>query len=159
MITHFDSFNEYLRFVGAKYFWDRQNDVIFVAPKGYLERVGEVLTFPLIRPLDFALRNLQNPLFITALVIVGIVATSILFYPATFISVIGTVVPPLLLITPSVGKFTLYLLLQSTILGLFMRTWGRLNPSGGIMAAWNQRNDLGERRLVPITIGVRISRV
>ena len=130
MITHFDSIGEYFSFVFAREFWDKQNNQTFAYSKSSFEKAGEWLTKPILGFADFTFKNIKNPLFITALVIIGIAAASIAFYPAQFIAVVGFVYPPLLHLTPSVGKFALYLALNTTIVGLFIRTMNRLSPSG-----------------------------
>jgi len=139
-MKHFASCKDYFRFVTAREFADAQTNAPFAYSKSRLEKVGEVLASPLARPGDYVLKNIRNPLFITAAVIVGLMLTTLIFYPA--------VIPGLLAIT-SVLKAGAFALTQTALTGLCLRTLGRLNNSG-LMAAWDSR------QLQPVRLGAII---
>jgi Ca2+/Na+ antiporter len=159
MITHFNSIKEYFSFVGAREFWDRETKQVFAPPKSRLETVGEWVAAPILKTTDFAFRNIKNPLFILALTVAALAAATILFYPTQVVAAIALVMPPLLLITPAMLKFGLYLGIQTTLIGLFLRTWGRLAPDGELMQAWNTRLPDGARRLEPIPLGANLTKI
>lgn len=126
----FDSYKSYFSFVFAREFAELKAGRPFHYEKGRLEKVGEVFSSPSLKPGDYVLRNIRNPLFITATVIFALALTTFLFYP-TFV--------PAFLINATGVKLTAFLLTQSTILGLCMRTLGRLNNSR-LIAAWEGKH-------------------
>lgn len=105
-----------------------------------MEKIGEVLVSPYFKPGDFVLKNIRNPLFITAAVIVGLALTTLVFYPEV-VPAIGIVALAL--------KGWVFLLTQSAIAGLGLRTLGRLNNSD-LMTSWSSR------KLVPVPMGAVI---
>lgn len=118
MMTHFNKFSDYLRFGWAQEFTEGQHK--FHYTPNNCERFGNFIAQPVLKPLDFTLRNSRNPLFIMALTIIAICATTVLFYP----SIIAGFFSAIVLISLKIG---LYSLLVTTITGLCLRTLGRLN--------------------------------
>lgn len=149
MITGFESFAAYKNFVFAKFFWDNEQHAPFFYEKNRLEKLGDYLT-PALRGLDFAGKNIRNPLFITALVVMAIAATTIAFYPVQFFALVDKV--SFVRVSPQLAKFALYFAVQTTIMGLALRTLGRLCPNGPLMQAWRAQ------KLTPISIGTVIQR-
>lgn len=117
----FDSFSGYLRFATAREFtYTDQKETSFKYTKNRCEKIGDALATPVMRPLDFTARNSRNPLLIAALTVVGIFLSTLIFYPAVFAGVFTETVIVCL-------KAVAFTLTQTTILGLGLRTLGRLN--------------------------------
>lgn len=142
-MKNFDSLSHYFRFALAREFVHGENYQPYRYKKNALESIGGFIVRPLFQPGDYILKNIRNPLFITATVIVGLALTTLIFYPA--------MVPGLLTITSAL-KFTGYLFTQSTIIGLGLRTLGRLQ-NNELMAAWKNQIPL------PINLGTEIVRI
>lgn len=142
-MEHFDSFKNYLRFVVASNFVHKEDYRPFTYSKNRWEKIGEAIASPILKPGDYILKNIRNPLFITAVVIVGIALTTLVFYPA--------LIPQCLALT-TVSKAGGYLMIQSTIIGLCIRMLGRLHNQQ-LMSAWDKQD------LQPINIGTTIIRI
>lgn len=142
-MKNFDSLKDYFRFALAREFVHRENCQSFSYKENFLEKIGGFTVKPLFHPSDYVLKNIRNPLFISATVIVGLALTTLVFYPA--------LVPGLLTLTGAL-KFTGYLLTQSTIVGLGLRTLGRLH-NDQLMTAWKHQ------LLLPINLGTEIIRI
>lgn len=143
MIARFETFKQYQDFALGRGFATKEKE--FAYPKERLEKLGGYLVAPIFRPLDKTLQNVRNPLVILVLTVSAIAALTIAFYPAQFFSTLGKALPILLKITPAHVKFGLYAIFQATILGLGIRTFGRLNNEE-LVAAWNR----GELRPIPL---------
>lgn len=141
-MEHFASFKSYCRFAMAREFVHKETGSPFIYAKKRLEKIGDLLASPLIKPGDFVLKNIRNPLFVTAAVIIGLALTTLLFYPA--------IIPSLVLFTFTV-KAGIFLLCQSTILGIGLRTLGRLGHPE-LMSAWDRQ------KLAPVPIGAILIR-
>ena len=138
----FNSFNEYFQFALAREFVQRETYEPIPLRQNKVEKWGGFLIKPLVQPGDFALRNIRNPLFITAIVIISLALTTLIFYPALI---------PAFILSDAV-KLGLYVMTQSTIIGLCLRTLGRLNNQE-LIDAWTNKE------LVPVRIGSEIIRV
>jgi hypothetical protein len=80
-------------------------------------------------PLDYLFREITNPITLVALTALAALAVTIAFYPATVLGAVTTVVPIVASIQPWMLKMALYILIQTTVLGLGLRAYGRLqNP-------------------------------
>lgn len=121
----FNSFRDYLRFTVAKQFVYKESGQPFEYRRSRLEKTGGVIASLIFRPGDYLLKNIRNPLFITAAVVVGIALTTLVFYPALF---------PVFLSAGTL-KLGAFLLTESTLVGLCLRTLGRLNNQE-LMLAW-----------------------
>lgn len=149
MQAPFDSCKDYFKFVWARDFYHlEQQKVIHYSPSR-LEKAGRALLAPAFTPIDQLLRNIKNPLVITALTIMAIAIVTIAFYPATVITAVGTVLPFIFNIQPWMLKLTLFLAVELNILAIGMRTLGRLN-NASLMQAWTRRE------IIPIMIGTQI---
>lgn len=137
-MEHFDSFSNYVRFAWAREFTTKDPcEATFKYTKNTYERLGDAMTGPVLRPMDFSARNSRNPFFITAMTIAALFVATLVFYPA--------VVAGLLTAGVVTGiKVTLFSLTQLTIVGLCLRTLGRLNNEA-LMDEWDQNhlNPLG----------------
>lgn len=137
-MEHFDTLVSYLHFGLCRNF---SVNIASSTPYHYtqnnLEKVGNFLSRPVLGPLDFSVRNGRNPLFILALTVVGVFTATMLFYPA----VIAQAITPLALLVIKTGSF---IALQSAILGLGLRTLGRLN-NPELMKAWDNAEIVSNR--------------
>lgn len=141
-MLHFNSFKHYLRFVFAKEFVYKETLEPFLCKHNRWAKIGDLLAKPTFQPGDFILKNIHNPLFITATVIASLALTTIVFYPG--------VIPGLFTLANSL-KIVAYALTQSTILGVGIRTLGRLSNTE-LMNAWDKQ------LLIPVALGSVIVR-
>lgn len=128
-MKHFDSYKSYFGFALAREYAYIDSCRPFSYNKSRMEKIGEFIASPLLKPGDYVLKNMRNPLFITAAVIIGLALTTLVFYPA--------LIPGLLAFSAGL-KGLVFLLTQSSIVGLCMRTLGRLNNTQ-LMTAWKNR--------------------
>lgn len=140
MINDFTSIKDYFRFVGAQQFAYKEGLRPFPLRKGLLEKLGGVFVKPVMQSGDYILKNVRNPLFLTAIVVSALALTTLIFYPTVFSGIFS--------IAPAI-RLSAYILTQSTILGLCLRTLGRLNNLP-LMQAWKNQE------LQPIPIGTII---
>jgi hypothetical protein len=145
MTITFKSVADYSKFIGAREFRHPDGKLI-ESNKNILEKVGGLLTKPVLGFSDIAFRNITNPLVITAITIMAIAVITIVFYPTTFIATIAIAIPKLLLLQPWMAKFAIYVLAECTILGLGIRGVGRLN-NPTLIDAYTRG------QLVPISVG------
>jgi hypothetical protein len=132
-MEHFETFASYVHFSLARDFNVKDDSQTpYLYPKNNCEKVGNLLSKPVLAPLDFSMRHGRNPLFIMALTIVGVFTATMLFYPAVVAGVIS--VTALLVI-----KIAAFTLIQTSIIGLGLRTFGRLN-NPQLMDAWDRQN-------------------
>lgn len=136
-MKHFDSIGSYFRFVLAKDFLHKDTLAPVHYRKNFLERLGGKLAGPLLKPGDILLKNIRNPLLITALVVVSIALTTLVFYPGVYAAIVPMA---------KVVRFSLFCITQTTILGLGLRALGRLRDDV-LMDHWIKRE------IVPLGIG------
>lgn len=134
-MIHFDSFKDYISFATARKFVSADGETF--KPQTGREKIGGFLAYPILKPAHFCMKNIRNPLMIAALTVSALFLSTLLFYPAT-LSAILVAVPAI--------KLTAYLAVQTTIIGLCLRTLGRLGNKE-LMEKW----DAGQ--LMPVGIG------
>lgn len=149
MIPTFDSVKHCFQFIVAKDFYSHCQDQVFSYPKNWTEKVGNALLIPFTLPTDRALQNIKNPLVITTLALVAIALVTIAFYPVQFVNAVETVAPFIFKIQPYTLKFCAYMATQAIILGLGLRTLGRMN-NPHLIGEWNPR------KLIPLFLGTVI---
>lgn len=150
MISNFDSMNDYFRFVFAKSFYtsgDRPEE--FKYDKNFIENVGSISTHTVSFVADFMLRHIRNPLMIVALTVAAIAVVTIVFYPGTFVAGVATLFPFVLAIQPWMVKLSVFAFVQWNIIGVGLRTIGRLSNST-LMNCWVQKD------IQAVSIGVEI---
>jgi|GEM_PF-1599197 len=150
--TGFNSFSEYWHFASAREFRDIDQHQRVIYAKTRLERLGDLLVYPFMKIVDHAMQNIRNPLVIISITLTAIVAVTILFYPEEFMRVIARAIPMADQIKPWMIKAALYTALETTIVGIGLRTFGRLNPSGDLWRLWAPV----PREIIPIVIGTQI---
>jgi len=134
----FNSPLDYFKFAGAKGFCDSEQQHLLNHSKNSLEKLGDILIKPSTLFVDYTLKNIRNPLMITALTVAAIAVVTLIFYPATVVAAVGTALPFIFKIQPWMIKFALFTAVEANILGLGLRTLGRLTNST-LMTAWNAR--------------------
>ena len=134
-MIHFDGIKDYIAFALARKFVTNEGETF--QSQTFQEKLGGYLVTPLLKPAHFCMKNIRNPLMIVALTLGALFVSTLLFYPAT-LSAIMLAVP--------VIKLTTYLTLQTTIVGLCLRTLGRL-ANRELMEAWDAH------QLTPIGLG------
>jgi hypothetical protein len=145
----FESYRDYFNFVWAKGFYNIKRQEQIQYPSNFLEKAGRGFLAPAFVPLDQLLQNIKNPLVITALTVTAIAIVTIAFYPATSASMIGTLFPFIFKIQPWMLKFAVFAAVELNILGIGIRTLGRL-CNAELMQAWTRRE------VIPISIGAQV---
>lgn len=145
----FDSWKQYFQFSLGREFVNRQTGEPFPVHSS-LEKVGHALASVVMKPLDLVMREFRNPAVIVALTVAMLAATSLVFYPVHTMAIAYKLFPFLKAIQAHHVKAALFAVSQTVILGLGLRTVGRLsNPE--LMAAFQSRE------IIPLSIGtVRI---
>jgi hypothetical protein len=150
--TGFTSFSEYWRFAWAREFRDIDTHERIEYAKTRLEQLGDILVYPTMRISDHAMRNIRNPLMILTVTLTAILAVTILFYPEQLMRGIARALPMAEQVKPWMIKAALYTALQGMIVGICLRTLGRLDPSGELWDLWDQ----SPREIVTVSIGTVI---
>lgn len=149
--TGFDSRADYFRFMWARKFLTADRRQEFTYAKSKLEILGEGLSKPALGLTNYALQNIRNPLMITALTLAAIGVTTILFYPDQFVRQVVQFMPFALCLKAWMIKAGLYAATQMMIIGVGLRTLGRLNNL-------QLRNAWAQRQVIPIFIGTELIR-
>lgn len=143
-MEHFSSFREYTNFATAREFiYADPAKGDFKHKPNTLERLGGFLVAPLFTPADKFLTNINNPAVIAAMTASGLFLATLVYYPESVARVFDYAW------AMHTGA---YVLSQSAILGLGLRTLGRLSPEGDLLQAWDRKE------LVPVPIGAQILR-
>jgi hypothetical protein len=140
----------FFSFAMAKEFRDVHTGVEFHVEKNRIERLGDALRWDVGNAADFLLREIKNPIMIVSLTALALLAVSIAFYPAATLAATANVLPIVVYIKPWMVKFALYIVVQKTLMGVGVRTYGRL-CNAQLMNAWHEGSiraaHIGERRL------------
>lgn len=115
------------QFVTAKEFEARSIDQPFEHRLNLSEKGGHMLLHPTSKVFDHMGRNITNPLYVVAMVMMGVAMTTLLFYPSRAIEGVRKVFPFVRFLTPGVIRFSLYCATQITLLGMGTRTFGRFS--------------------------------
>lgn len=150
-----DSFLGWCRFALARDFITVQSSQqedgraeLFQYEQTTLERCGRALRFGVGSVLDLLLREIKNPITIVALTALASIIVTIAFYPTAAISTISTVLPFVASIEPWMLKMAVYVLLQTTIVGLGLRAYGRF-INADLVKAWRDSD------IEPLFIGTK----
>lgn len=134
-MTHFDGIRDYIIFAAARKFVTKEGKSF--KSENFREKLGGRLVSPLLKPAHFCMKNIRNPLMIVALTLGALFVSTLLFYPATLSAIIVAI--------PAI-KLIAYATVQMTIIGLCVRTLGRLGNKE-LMEAWDAR------QLIPVGLG------
>lgn len=142
------SFFEYTKFIMAKEF--RYSDNLQNKyPPSKIESISNSLLAPLKFCVDGALKNIYKPAFIAAINVVGIGIITTLIYPDQTFSIIQTGCSPFFDLNPAMLKFGVYLISESVITLLMVRSLSRLNQTE-LLTLWK------EKTVVPIQLGMQV---
>jgi hypothetical protein len=125
--TGFPSWPNYFKFTLANEFVEKESGNIYHIKKGVLDRIANIICWPVLAPLNFFLREIKNPLVILSLTITLVALATLIFYPAQFMGAACTILPFLSHVKPWMVKFAVFLAVQMTIIGIGLRALGRLN--------------------------------
>jgi len=149
--TGFQSWKEYFSFVLAREYISAKTGEVFIFKREKLEKLGSSLSSLGMKPLDFFLKEIRNPLMLVTTTASALFITSILYYPSQTGSIVTTILPFLKEIEPYHVRAFAYGMCQSIILGLGMRAYGRLE-NHTLMEAFKKKE------IIPISIGTHIRR-
>jgi len=147
-VDSINALRNYLSFIGAKDFC-YSDDANKKFPSTGIEKLTNRLLTPLQVPLDFTLKNFNRPLFVAALGVVGIAALTIGIYPDRSFQTLQVVCSPFFNLQPWKLKYGAYLLSETMITSLMVRTIARLNTTP-LVNAWNAKE------ISPIHLGTQI---
>lgn len=140
------SFFEYTKFVMAKEF--RYSDNIQNRyPPSKLESASNYILAPLKYCVDGALKNVYKPAFIAAINVVGIGVITTLIYPDQTFGIIQAGCSPFFNLNPSMLKLGVYLISESVLTLMFLRSMSRLNQTE-LRILWK------EKAVIPIQLGM-----
>ena len=150
--TGFDSFGDFFSFTLAREYVELPQRGPFVYPQNWAEKVGLVLAMPVLKPANFFVREIRNPLIILALTVAAVSFVTFLFYPAEFAAVAYDILPSLAHLPGWMMKAALFTLIEMAVAGVGLRALGRV-CNQALLGPWQ------ERRIEPIHIGMRIVRL
>lgn len=142
------SFFEYTKFIMAKEFRYREN-LQERYPPSKLESVSNSLLAPLKFCVDGALKNVYKPAFIATINVIGIGVITTLIYPDQTFGIIQTGCSPFFNLNPAILKLGVYLISESVITLLMLRSFSRLNQTE-LLTLWEQK------AVIPIQLGMQI---
>lgn len=146
MRIHFDSASDYFNFVFAREFRTRDKEDIFrgSSHSSLLERVGGVLTAPILWTGDKLWQN--KPIFCVIVSVILIAAISFAIYPVATAAFFISIAPFLAKITPQIPRVAAFVLGEATVLGVGLRAIGRMSNEK-LVKAWNQK------KIFPVKFG------
>lgn len=151
-MNYINNVHEYCRFAAAREFWQSNLEQgRFDYNKNILEKMGDILVWPIFRNSDSFLKRIREPYMITAITVAAIGLTTVFFYPEQTVNTLNTVVPITSLIDPKTVKFLIFLGSEATIFGIGTRTLGRL-CNDELQEAWKNKT------VVAIPMGAVIGR-
>jgi hypothetical protein len=139
-MNYINSVKDYLRLATAREFW--QSNLAqgpFAYEKNAIEKMGDILVWPLFKNSDRFLRRIREPYMIMAMTVSAIGISTLLFYPEESIKTLNSIIPISAVLEPKVVKFIMFLASEATIFGFGARTYGRLS-NNSLMTAWNNKN-------------------
>ncbi len=145
-VSGFDSFRDFAVFALAREFSGDEPAKPDPQQSNWLICSGETLTKATLLPLDFALRQLKNPSMAVVFTIAALVAASVFFYPLQTAAAVQLICPWARHIARWQIRLLGYSAIQLGILGLGIRTLGRLNDPK-LMEAYRLKT------VAPISIG------
>ncbi|MCI0381787.1 MAG: hypothetical protein L0207_01885 [Chlamydiae bacterium] len=147
--TGFDSWKNYFAFVFAREFVYKTNNAPYEYQKNLLEKIGSGCIYPVFKPLDLAISEIKNPLAILTLTVSAATLVTIIYYPAELISFVSKIFPAARNIQPYMVKFGAYIFIQTAILGIGLRGYGRLGQKDLLQK-------FQAKTIYPITIGSKV---
>lgn len=114
-------------FAYAKGFRNIETHKDFLWKKNRAEHFGTALRWGVGHVADVLLKEIKNPIMIVGLTSLALLGVTIAFYPGTLLAVTAKVFPIAFKVKPWMVKMALYILVQTTIAGVGIRTFGRLS--------------------------------
>lgn len=142
---HQGRFPRLLSFALAKDF-RHPNGQPFVWEKNKAELVGHVMRMGVGSLADTFFKQVRNPATLVALTALCSLAVTLTFYPEATLNVIATVCPIALKLEGWMVRAALYILTQTTVVGIFVRAWGRVDNTE-LANSWKAGN------LIPVYPG------
>lgn len=141
----FHSVRDYFSFIGAKkFYYTQQLDKEFTPSR--LERYSQKVLAPFLYPVDKLCENINQPILLAVANVVGVAATTVFFYPNHSFQAIQTACSPFFELEPWMLKFGTYVMAETAITSLMVRTFARLNQTD-LLQAWKNRE------VVPLHFG------
>lgn len=147
-IASFDSFKNYLSFAAAKEF-RYADELEQKLPPSLVEKVTNGLLMPIQVPTDYILKNFNQPDLIAALGVIGVVNTTLIFYPDMCFEALEMACSPLFHLEAWMPKYACYIFGETVITSLMIRTFARCWDGGHLLAAWDAK------KIVPIHLGAQ----
>lgn len=144
----FPSWSSYFQFGLAREFAPANSSETVKIAKNRLEKLGELLSRPILKPFNFFLREIRNPLVILSLTVTLVALATLLFYPAQLMLAVSTLLPFLGGIQPWMAKLAFFGLVEVTVAGIGLRAFGRMCNSQ-LRRAWEQR------QIIPVHLGAK----
>lgn len=142
----FNTVREYVRFAAAREFWHAEDDEGgFGYQKTTIEKIGDVL-LPGLKLSDGALKRIREPSVIVVSTIAALSIATVMFYPEKCTEVFLRAFPVASMIKPWAVKLAVFVVAELHIIGLGLRTYGRLD-NAPLMQAWRNKT------VLPIPIG------
>jgi hypothetical protein len=145
--TGFNSWSHYFSFALARQFIPAPGQRL-EHEENCVEKVGGSMAALVIKPLDCFLQKITHPVVLLALTVAALGCVSIAFYPVYTLQVATTIFPFLKYITAAHIHAALFIILQTSIGGLGVRTLGRLHNQP-LLTAYQRAT------LVALPIGAR----
>lgn len=144
----FSSWSDFGHFTLAREFALVDSSQPAVLAQNPLERLGQLLSFPVTTPFNFILREIKNPLVIVSLTVSLVALATLVFYPAELFLAATSVVPFLAHAEAWMFKLALFVGVEVTIAGIGVRALGRV-CNRALLDAWRMH------AIVPIHIGAK----
>jgi hypothetical protein len=142
----FDSWKGFGSFALAREFGDQKTKNIYLSHSTRLEEIGDALSSVVMKPIDAVMRGFRNPLVIVALTVSLIFIASLVFYPVQAMAAACRILPFLKHVNAAHVKAALFGVSQAVILGLGLRTVGRLSND-------DLKDKVRNGRVFPIPVG------
>lgn len=146
--TGFTSWSNYFSFALAQDFVEKETFSHPQITKNFCEKCGHLISQPFVAPANFLLREIKNPLVISAITISLIAAATLIFYPTQFVAAATTLFPFLVKIKPWMIKLGLFTCVEITITAVGIRALGRL-LNKELLHAWQSQ------KIIPVHIGAK----
>jgi hypothetical protein len=122
----FPSWKNYFSFAFASDFIATQESFVLHRQKNWGEALGEIISKPVLGPINFLVREIKNPLVILSITVSLVAAATLVFYPAQCIAAATTLFPFLVQMRPWMIKIAVFTCVESTILAVGLRALGRM---------------------------------
>ena len=144
----FNTCRDYLSFFFAKEFRD-STTLEKIDTQSKAEVLSQYILSPIQYPIDKLLQNINQPVVIVALNVIGVAATILFFYPDSTSKAIQIVSSPFVHIESWILKFSAYMASNTIISALSVRALARME--------YGLFEDLRNRKIISIHLGTRVN--